>query len=171
LIYRNPFSLEHISENILFETSIDNFNLENNINSGNISLKEDYLNITFFNKSYIELNYNIEKENTVKNKNLLLYYISIVLIFILLIFFLVFRFKIKDKSKNNLLKGLNKNEQKIIKLLLEKKQITQKKIALETDLTKASISRNLKKLENKNYIKIIPYGRTNKIELGDIFKK
>ena len=76
-----------------------------------------------------------------------------------------------DNKIKDLLLGLNENEQKIIKLLLNEDGLSQKKISLKTFLPKGTVSRNIKKLESKDYILIKPYGATHKIFLGNIFKK
>jgi len=75
------------------------------------------------------------------------------------------------KDFNDLLLGLNENEQKIINLLLVETGLSQKKISLKLFLPKGTVSRNIKKLEEKGYIEIKKYGVTNKVFLSKLFKE
>jgi uncharacterized membrane protein len=74
-------------------------------------------------------------------------------------------------NKDELLLGLNENEQKIIKVVIEKNGILQKYLDKETSLPKGTVSRNLKKLENKGYVSIKSFGVNNKVFLGNVFLK
>jgi len=74
--------------------------------------------------------------------------------------------------KEDLLLGLNENEQKIIKVLMsEGEGISQKLLAVKAFLPKGTVSRNIKKLISKGYIDIKRYGVTHKLFLGDVFRK
>jgi uncharacterized membrane protein len=190
---KNDWYIEYIP---LFSTKADTLLIcvsENYIvNNVPLSLSSTYLEsnnlyFLFNNISYLKFNYNVK--NNIYNKkdnNAFLFLFLIVFLIILVSIYLIF-YKIKLNKSNNkiknkdilksedkfkdLLLGLNENEQKIIKLLLLKDGISQKNIALKTFLPKGTVSRNIKKLESKDYIVIKPYGVTHKIFLSQIFKK
>ncbi|MDD4049946.1 MAG: winged helix-turn-helix transcriptional regulator [Candidatus ainarchaeum sp.] len=78
---------------------------------------------------------------------------------------------LSKENKEDLLLGLNENEQKIIKIILEKNGMLQKNLSKECFLPKGTVSRNLKKLESKGYIEIKRYGVNKKVFLGEVFLK
>lgn len=130
------------------------------------------LNLSF--KDVKETHINYEMSETSSGPN---YYI---LVFVLLIGIISFylAYNKKPKTKNNtknkssdLLLGLNENEQKIMKVVMENEGQTQKVITAKSFLPKGTVSRNIKKLSDKGYIEIKKYGVSNKIFLGEVFNK
>jgi uncharacterized membrane protein len=126
-------------------------NLED-INSFNISYKIDSYNLNNF-------NYNI------------LYYLIGIFVLVLI----GFKFYIKKintkKVNSDLLLGLNENEQKIVKYIMLNQGISQKNLTKNILLSKGTVSKNINKLQSKGYLKIIKYGISNKIYLGEVFDK
>ncbi len=100
---------------------------------------------------------------------------SLLVVFCVLSYFgikLVFKKNKKQKKREkNLLLGLNENEQKIIKIIMNNNGFLQKNLAKETMLPKGTVSRNLKKLETKGYVSIKRYGVSKKVFLGEVFIK
>lgn len=126
------------------------------------------ISATINNINEINVDYEI---NVKKNKTTLT---IIILSSIAIIFtgvFLFFKKKKNIQKDNPLLLGLNENEQKIMKLIIEKEGQSQKQITIKSYLPKGTVSRNIKKLENKEYIEIKKYGISNKLFLGKNFKK
>jgi len=102
------------------------------------------------------------------------YYFLLILLIIPIYFLLIKKKKRKrsEKKDDSLLLGLNENEQKIVKLLLDQKEgLTQKQISLKLFLPKGTVSRNITKLVDKGYLEIKKYGVSNKVFLGEVFKK
>ncbi|MFA5745460.1 MAG: winged helix-turn-helix transcriptional regulator [archaeon] len=104
---------------------------------------------------------------------------SIIILVIGTITFIIFKQKnkkektiVQNKSTNeNLLLGLNENEQKIMKIVIAEEGQTQKSISGKLLLPKGTISRNIQKLIDKGYLEIKKYGISNKIFLGEVFRK
>jgi len=101
------------------------------------------------------------------------YYFLLILLIIPIYFLLRKKKRTKKSEKDDsLLLGLNENEQKIVKLLLDQKEgLTQKQISLKLFLPKGTVSRNITKLVDKGYLEIKKYGVSNKVFLGEVFKK
>lgn len=82
---------------------------------------------------------------------------------------------LKEKNKlgqrgNDLLKTLRDNEKKIVNFLLEYKQATHlSKIHYKTGISKGSLFRNLRSLEQKNIIETFSEGRVKKVKLSKWF--
>lgn len=118
---------------------------------------------------------NIDYElNTKKVKNN--YYLLIASLFIFVVGYLIVRKpKLKKETKKikarDLLLGLNENEQKIVRIIMENEGQSQKIITVKSFLPKGTVSRNIKKLIDKGYIEIKKYGVSNKLFLGEVFKK
>ena len=130
------------------------------------------INLSFKDIAEIYINYEMPEYSSGPN-----YYI-IILVSIIGIISIYFAYtkkpKVKNKTKNkseDLLLGLNENEQKIIKVIMENEGQTQKVITAKCFLPKGTVSRNIKKLSDKGYIEIKKYGVSNKVFLGEIFKK
>ncbi len=124
--------------------------------------------ITLINSNNISVSYSLV---SLKKNN---YYLLLILLIIPIYFLLKKKKRTKrpEKKEDSLLLGLNENEQKIIKLLLDQKEgLTQKQIALKLFLPKGTISRNIQKLVDKGYLEIKKYGVSNKVFLGEVFKK
>lgn len=124
--------------------------------------------VTLLNSKGVNINYSLV---SLKKRN---YYLFLILLIIPIYF--LFRkkknTKKSEKKEDSLLLGLNENEQKIVKLLLDQKEgLTQKQISLKLFLPKGTVSRNITKLVDKGYLEIKKYGVSNKIFLGDVFKK
>jgi len=108
-----------------------------------------------------------------KNNFFINFFIPFIIAFSLT-FFGLRRYSRSKKNKflkKDLLLGLNENEQKIIKVVIEKNGIFQKYLDKETFLPKGTVSRNLKKLEDKGYVSIKKFGVNNKVFLGEVFSK
>jgi len=185
----------NINYNPLFLDKTGNFKITFPVNSDILALSTDIKNLhpdkdqfyvidsnlTSFNASYKLSNQKIVSET--KNNSLLFVIILIIVVGLILTYFLVYKNKSKFKKneikeekpeKNQtekLLLGLNENEQKIIKLLLQEDGLSQQKIALKLFLPKGTVSRNIKKLEDKGYIDIKKYGVTNKAFLSSLFNQ
>jgi len=102
------------------------------------------------------------------------YYFLLILLIIPIYFLFIKKKKTKrsEKKDDSLLLGLIENEQKIVKLLLDQKEgLTQKQISLKLFLPKGTVSRNITKLVDKGYLEIKKYGVSNKVFLGEVFKK
>lgn len=145
--------------------------------SGSVSAEviNGQLTVSFKDTSAININYELIQ----KPSNTNYYILSVVLI--LTIMAIRFGLKKRTRKKNiknltaqnkeDLLLGLNENEQKIIKVIMENPGQTQKLITAKSFLPKGTVSRNIKKLSDKGYIEIKKYGVSNKIFLGEVFKK
>jgi uncharacterized membrane protein len=125
-------------------------------------------------KDIKEININYDLKNVESNNN---YYLLIIPIILVGAYFLI---KKKPKTKKeikttekgkDLLLGLNENEQKIMKIIIENEGQSQKIITAKSFLPKGTVSRNIKKLIDKGYIDIKKYGVSNKLFLGEVFKK
>ncbi|MBW3017529.1 hypothetical protein KY325_00010 [Candidatus Woesearchaeota archaeon] len=71
----------------------------------------------------------------------------------------------EEEKFNILLKGLDPDEQKVIKAVKEQDGITQQTLRLRTDMHKSKLSIVLDSLEKKGLIKKMPKGKTNQIFL------
>ena len=70
----------------------------------------------------------------------------------------------------DIFKTLRKNEKAIIEFLVEEKEsVYFSKIHYKTGLSKGSLSRNIKSLEDKNIIKTFKEGKIRKIMLSEWF--
>lgn len=130
------------------------------------------LNLSF--KDITETHINYEMSETTSGPN---YYILVLILLVGFVsYYLAYKKKPKAKNKtnknnNDLLLGLNENEQKIMKVVMENEGQTQKVITAKSYLPKGTVSRNIKKLSDKGYIEIKKYGVSNKIFLGEVFNK
>lgn len=76
------------------------------------------------------------------------------------------------KGKKDILKTLDSREKDVINLLLENNnQVYQSKIQKDTSISKATLSRIIKRLESRNIIEVRPSGNTNLIIVQDWFVK
>jgi len=66
-----------------------------------------------------------------------------------------------------LLKGLNEDEKRIMKILKEQDGITQATLRIKTDFSKSKLSGILKDLENKKLVKRLVKGKTNQVFLKE----
>ncbi len=71
----------------------------------------------------------------------------------------------EEEKFNILLKGLNEDEQKVIKAVKEQDGITQQTLRLRTDLHKSKLSIVLDGLEKKGLVKRVEKGKTNQVFL------
>jgi predicted transcriptional regulator len=69
------------------------------------------------------------------------------------------------KAKEAILSVLDKYERKVLELIASAEQINQKKIVQATNLSKAKVSRIVKKLSEKGLIKVERRGRTNILKI------
>lgn len=78
-----------------------------------------------------------------------------------------------SKGKKDIMKTLDKKEKEVLSLLLnnKKNKLTQSYIHKETGISKATLSRIIRKLKFKNIIETRVSGNTNIILLSDWFKK
>jgi uncharacterized membrane protein len=186
----NPLFLDKTGEfKITFPINSDILALSTDIKNLHPDKDQFYVidsNLTNFKASYKLSNQKIVSET--KNNSLLFVIILIIVVGLILAYLFIHKNKIKqnktklnneDKKEYNLdnnqneklLLGLNENEQKIIKLLLQDDGLSQQKIALKLFLPKGTVSRNIKKLEDKGYIDIKKYGVTNKAFLSSLFNQ
>jgi uncharacterized membrane protein len=73
--------------------------------------------------------------------------------------------QIEEEKFDILLKGLDKEEKKVIKAVKEQDGITQQTLRLRTDLHKSKLSIVLDNLEKKDLIKRITKGKTKQVHL------
>jgi len=71
--------------------------------------------------------------------------------------------KVNEEKFDILLKGLDKDEQKIIKAVKEQDGITQQTLRLRADMHKSKLSLLLDGLEKKNLIKRVAKGKTKQV--------
>jgi len=188
----------NITYNPLFLDKTGNFMITFPINSEILDLSTDiqnlhpnkdqfYIidsNLENFKASYMLSNQKIIPKT--RNNDLLFVIILVVVLGLILTYLLIYKnrihnkkiilntdnkknYNIKSNRTEELLLGLNENEQKIIKLLLDEDGLSQQKIALKLFLPKGTVSRNIKKLEDKGYVDIKKYGVTNKAFLSSLF--
>ena len=149
-------------------------------------------------KNFIEINLDQTVASPNKN-NLLFFGIIIFAVLIIFILLFSFRKKIKALNKKekqeekevkvlkkeikeiksledlgqrgkDIFKTLRKNEKAIIEFLVEEKEsVYFSKIHYKTGLSKGSLSRNIKSLEDKNIIKTFKEGKIRKIMLSEWF--
>ncbi|PIN79472.1 hypothetical protein COV16_04040, partial [Candidatus Woesearchaeota archaeon CG10_big_fil_rev_8_21_14_0_10_34_8] len=76
------------------------------------------------------------------------------------------------KGKKDIMKTLDSREKDVINLLLKNNnQLYQSKIQKDTSISKATLSRIIKRLESRNIIEVRPSGNTNLIIVLDWFVK
>ncbi|MFH1587721.1 MAG: winged helix-turn-helix transcriptional regulator [Candidatus Diapherotrites archaeon] len=75
-----------------------------------------------------------------------------------------------SNEQQELMKTLPEKEKQIINMVLEEDGLTQKKLMQKTALPKATLSRTLKSLEQKQFLTIAQDGYTNRIYLSEWFK-
>jgi len=184
----NVWSINYIP---IFKEYVDNFSLLLPKGTEIIDLSIDYRNITIQDNKFLvtynepisnfDVNYSISFSSMQDKKtfNWSLFFIiliSFVISFVLIKYFFkneksLFSLNKEEIKSKDLLLGLNENEQKIIKIILEKNGMLQKNLSKECFLPKGTVSRNLKKLESKGYIEIKRYGVNKKVFLGEVFLK
>jgi len=125
--------------------------------------------LVLFFKDVKEINISYDLKNIESKNN----YYLLLIPFLFIIGYLFYKIKPikKIKRKKDLCLGLNENEQKIMKVIMENEGQSQKVITAKCFLPKGTVSRNIKKLVNKGYIDIKKYGVCNKLFLGEVFKK
>ncbi|MEF8847906.1 MAG: MarR family transcriptional regulator [Candidatus Thermoplasmatota archaeon] len=184
----NSFWILNITKKEIFSDFIFKLTLpeKSSINyvgsSGYVSIGEDQNNLVvrgFGENSSFSLivQYQIEKnrqENT--GSSMLNFFLIVGIVVLTVLFFLIYFFLDEDKkySKNNSytsesddrFKGLNERQRKIMKLLIKSKTpLTQKDIQKSLDIPKASVSRNVRRLELKGLIEKEKMGISNIIRL------
>jgi len=176
----------------IFKEYVDSFSLILPKKTEIISLSLDYRNVTIqdnkflvtYNEpiSYFDINYSIHFSSMIDKKPFNWFLFFMIFFISFFVFFVLVKFILKKKKSlissnkekieaEDLLLGLNENEQKIIKIVLEKNGILQKNLSKECFLPKGTVSRNLKKLEGKGYIDVKRYGVNKKVFLGKVFSK
>ncbi|MCD6478293.1 MAG: hypothetical protein J7L44_00195 [Candidatus Diapherotrites archaeon] len=76
-----------------------------------------------------------------------------------------------EKSLAPFLKLLNRDEEKVVRLLLQRKKLSQASIPKLTELSRVKTTRVLQKLEDKGIVKREKRGKTNIVELGEHLRK
>ncbi len=76
-----------------------------------------------------------------------------------------------EKSLAPFLKLLNGDEEKVVRLLLRKKKLSQASISKLAELSRVKTTRVLQKLEDKGIVKREKKGKTNTVELAEHIKK
>ena len=69
------------------------------------------------------------------------------------------------------MKTLSEKEMKVVEDVFRDDGLSQKKLLQKSGLSKATLSRTLKGLEEKDFLRMVQDGYTNKIYLSDWFKK
>jgi len=174
---------ETFSDFLFFITFPEQSTIQSIESSGSTVIGEEngHLTITGYgsNKS-LSITVNYQTEKTLEKSGFysldtfsIILIMSIIFLVILLIF-LVFIDKKEirifsqnnHKSSQNQLRGLNERQKKIMKLLQESKiAMTQTDIQRELDMPKASVSRNIRRLELKGLIEKEQIGMSNLIRL------
>lgn len=125
--------------------------------------------------------------STTKNKTMTWFFLFVLILLVLIIFYIKFKKiksikkskqlkprilgRVKTEKTNILLMGLSEKEKQIVEYLIKQKgQSTQSKIRFDLNMPKATISRNIKNLENKKIIRIDTIGKLRRIELIDEFR-
>mgnify|MGYP001604237255 CR=1 FL=1 len=103
-----------------------------------------------------------------KTESLWPIYILLILI-IILIFIALFIFQ-RKRTKEFISGTLSEDENKILKIIKENKEITQKKISQLAGFSKSKMSKLAKRLEDKGIIKRKRFFKTNKFELSKKLK-
>jgi len=139
----------------------------------NVSIKDNKFYLSLDSVTSFDVNYSFSYsfQDEEKSFNWILFLIIFFIFFLASYFSFKKYFKKNKEEKEDLLLGLNENEQKIIKIVLENEGILQKSLSKECFLPKGTVSRNLKKLESKGYIEIKRYGINKKVFLGNVFSK
>ncbi len=128
--------------------------------------------------SDISVGYDFETNTQQANSGYEIYIFILIVLAIVLILLKQFKAKKQPEKKTektkqelsegqkDLMKTFTENEKVIVKYLIKQKEdISQKQLALETGIPKATLSRTLKKLQTKSVIEIRDYGYTKKIIL------
>lgn len=153
-----------------------------------IDLSVDFQNISIVNNQFVltlnnpvsslDVNYSLNQVTLPESYNFNYFKYIFIFLILTLLFSGVYIFlrkkkkvKVIKENKEDLLLGLNENEQKIIKVIIDNEGILQKSLSKECFLPKGTVSRNLKKLESKGYIEIKRYGINKKVFLGKVFSK
>jgi len=123
----------------------------------NIEQEEDFRVIVAFEKATV-----VEEED---NSFLIAMIISLGLSFIIIPLLYYF---LKKKESKIMTIGLDKEEKRIYDLILLKKETKQKTIQKELDISKARLSKLIRKLEEKGLIEKKPTGRTNLIKIKKV---
>jgi uncharacterized membrane protein len=83
----------------------------------------------------------------------------------LVVLFVYLFLSVKQNKKEKYTQNLFREEKKIMKYLLTKKECWTKEISRDLNIPKVRLSRKIRKLEEKGLVKKIPYGNENKIKL------
>ncbi len=75
------------------------------------------------------------------------------------------------ESREKVMQLLSDNERRIVEKLLQKDGISQRSLQVEIAMPKATLSRTLKALQQKDIVESKPVGNTNKIFLSESFKE
>ncbi len=75
--------------------------------------------------------------------------------------------QLEEERFGILLKGLNEDEKRIIKIVREQDGITQATLRIRTDFSKSKLSSLLKDLEKKKLVKRVVKGKTNQVFLKE----
>jgi len=145
--------------------------------------------IVYSENDQIKLDWKLTKDSSIKivyeNRfqlppqdyyKLALYFLSTIIILILLVYCVKKGYckftKRLSTGKKDIIKTLDKKEKEVIDLLINNNnQAYQSMIQKNTGISKASLSRTIKRLENKNLIEVRPSGNTNLIILNEWFIK
>ena len=153
--------------------------------SGHIKIEENQGNLVI--KGFGEntnlsvvVQYQFEKNSEILGlENVDINMVLIIIILVLIVLFFVIYFKGKDEKsidknkssdslEDNSLKGLNRRQKDIMRLLIESEiPMTQTEIQKELGIPKASVSRNVRRLELKGLIEKEKLGMSNIIRLKE----
>ncbi len=173
-------SIEENFSDYVYTVSLPEGALVNHIGSSGfftISEKNSRLLVNGFGEDSnlsIIIQYKLEKNQVETSSNDLDFNLFLIfIIFFLCILFILIYYKYPDGKKapinkfdEKYLKGLNSRQKKIMKILIENNSpMTQKDIQDEVGIPKASISRNIKRLELKGLIEKEKAGMSNIIKL------
>lgn len=140
----------------------------------NISIKDNRFYLSLYSVTSFDVNYSYKysfEDEGKKSFNWFLFFLFFFIFFIVSYISFKKYYRKRENEKKDILLGLNENEQKIVKVVIKENGILQKNLSRECFLPKGTVSRNLKKLEDKGYIEIKRYGVNKKVFLGKVFSK
>ncbi len=74
------------------------------------------------------------------------------------------------KVREAVLKALGSDEEKVMEMVFGEGKVAQSELVSSTDLSKVKVSRLLKKMEQKGFVKKTEHGNTNMVEPGKKFE-
>ncbi len=132
-----------------------------------------------FTETEAKLSYTFDIDNVTETSIILLLFAMFVILLIVIAFFVFWKFKGKllksgtdfSTGQEELMKTLSEKEKKLIKAVFDEEGLSQKKLLTKCDISKATLSRTLRDLEKKEFLRLVQDGYTNRIYLSEWFRK